>query len=229
MKAAKPAKPEKGGQSKLTVTYTPLGGRKQNIKLAKDVETGDVTIRYSSPEELPFKFEWTARIKPDGAVSTTPMLFMDEQTSRIAGPVGLKALAAGYHKTELPMLAKAFEFIKTVTGCSEAEALEKTLDPQSRERRLFGYGGRFTASTENFRKGLALMDRFGGWYQNVAAAVRQHQDNLHAVPNPTVRNAHGKYLAPDALKAHEKFLFEEIAANDSLPLDADNPDAVFGM
>ena len=36
VKAGKAAKPEKGGQSKLTVAYTPLGGRKQNIKLAKD-------------------------------------------------------------------------------------------------------------------------------------------------------------------------------------------------
>ena len=40
-----------------------------------------------------------------------------------------KVLAAGYHKSELPMLAKAFELIRLATGCSEAEALEKTLDP----------------------------------------------------------------------------------------------------
>ena len=36
VKAGKAAKPEKGGQSKIAVTYTPFGGRKQNIKLAKD-------------------------------------------------------------------------------------------------------------------------------------------------------------------------------------------------
>ena len=36
VKAAKPAKPEKGGQSKLTITYTPFGGKKQTIKLAND-------------------------------------------------------------------------------------------------------------------------------------------------------------------------------------------------
>ena len=36
VKAAKPAKPEKGGQSKLTITYIPFGGKKQTIKLAND-------------------------------------------------------------------------------------------------------------------------------------------------------------------------------------------------
>ncbi len=36
VKAAKAAKPEKGGQSKLTVTYTPFGGKKQTIKLPND-------------------------------------------------------------------------------------------------------------------------------------------------------------------------------------------------
>lgn len=36
VKAAKPAKPERGGQSKLTIAYTPFGGKKQTIKLAND-------------------------------------------------------------------------------------------------------------------------------------------------------------------------------------------------
>ena len=140
-----------------------------------------------------------------------------------------KVLAAGYHKSELPMLANAFELIRLATGCSEAEALVKTLDPQSRERRLFGYGGRFVASPENFSKGLALMEKFGGWYQGVTFAVQKYKDNRHNVPNPTVRNADSNYLASNTLKAYEKFLFEEIAANDSLPLGADNLDEVFGM
>lgn len=34
IKAAKAARPEKGGQSKLTIQYTPFGGKKQTIKLA---------------------------------------------------------------------------------------------------------------------------------------------------------------------------------------------------
>ena len=47
IKAAKPAKPEKGGQSKLTITYTPFGGKKQPIKLdpaAMPVAGGNPTV-----------------------------------------------------------------------------------------------------------------------------------------------------------------------------------------
>ena len=42
--------------------------------LSKDDKTGDVTIKYSSPAELPFRFSWTATIDVDGNVKTTPMV-----------------------------------------------------------------------------------------------------------------------------------------------------------
>ena len=42
---------------------------------SKNGETGEVTIKYSSPEALPFKFEWTATVGTDGYVTTTPMRF----------------------------------------------------------------------------------------------------------------------------------------------------------
>lgn len=48
--------------------------------LSKDEETGDITIRYASPKELKFAFEWTSTVKPDGSVTTTPMRFTDENT-----------------------------------------------------------------------------------------------------------------------------------------------------
>ena len=47
IKAAKPAKPAKGGQSKLTITYTPFGGKKQSVKLdpaAMPVAGGNPTV-----------------------------------------------------------------------------------------------------------------------------------------------------------------------------------------
>ena len=44
--------------------------------LSKDEETGDITIRYASPKELKFSFEWTSTVKPDGSVTTTPMKFV---------------------------------------------------------------------------------------------------------------------------------------------------------
>ncbi len=51
-----------------------------DFTLARDAESGDVTIRYSSPKELPFAFEWTATVGVDGNVSTTPLRFTDEAT-----------------------------------------------------------------------------------------------------------------------------------------------------
>ena len=41
--------------------------------LTKDAHTGAVTIKYNSPEALPFKFEWSATVDLDGNVTTTPM------------------------------------------------------------------------------------------------------------------------------------------------------------
>ena len=42
--------------------------------LSKDDETGDITIRYANPKELPIAFEWTATVKTDGSMSTTPIV-----------------------------------------------------------------------------------------------------------------------------------------------------------
>ena len=42
--------------------------------LSKDEKTGDVTIKYSSPAELPFRFSWTATVDVEGNVKTTPMV-----------------------------------------------------------------------------------------------------------------------------------------------------------
>ena len=50
-----------------------------DFTLSRNAETGDISIRYSSPKELPFSFEWSATIKPDGFVSTTPLRFLGEQ------------------------------------------------------------------------------------------------------------------------------------------------------
>ena len=49
-------------------------------ELPKDDATGDVTIRYSSPEGLPFSFEWTATVKVDGTVTTTPFQYNGPDT-----------------------------------------------------------------------------------------------------------------------------------------------------
>ena len=83
-----------------------------DFTLSRNDKTGDITIRYTSPKELPFSFEWTATINVDGSVSTTPLYFMSEESRRFEGTVVKdKALAIGYNKAELPMLAKAFALI----------------------------------------------------------------------------------------------------------------------
>ena len=50
-----------------------------DFTLSKNADTGDITIRYSSPKELPFAFEWTATIKPDGYVTSTPLKFFSAE------------------------------------------------------------------------------------------------------------------------------------------------------
>lgn len=46
--------------------------------LARNEATGDVFIRYTSPKELPFRFEWSATVKLDGSVVVAPFQFTDE-------------------------------------------------------------------------------------------------------------------------------------------------------
>ena len=36
-----------------------------------------MTIHYSAPKNLPFSFEWTATVKQNGYVTTTPFQFHD--------------------------------------------------------------------------------------------------------------------------------------------------------
>ena len=51
-----------------------------DFTLTRDDETGDVTIRCSSPKSLPFAFEWTVTIGVDGNIAASPFRFADEKT-----------------------------------------------------------------------------------------------------------------------------------------------------
>ena len=83
-----------------------------------------------------------------------------------------RALAAGYHPSEVPDLFKAFLLYRAAaTNVSDADALAAVLDPDSKARRLMGYGGRFTESPENFREGLRLIDMLRAWFPQQVAAV----------------------------------------------------------
>ena len=142
----------------------------------------------------------------------------------LEGPGAQQALAVGYHQTELPVIGKAYALYKEATGCSEADALAAVLDPQSKAHRLLNYGGRFAESPENFRKGLELMDKFATWYTQLHADYKAGRRD-----NPTLLNLHNQVCVEKAGPAVEKFLFEEIARNNAISLDAQNPEEVFGM
>ena len=49
--------------------------------LSRNADTGAVTIRYSSPGELPVKFSWTCTVNVDGTCSTTPIAVEGEMKS----------------------------------------------------------------------------------------------------------------------------------------------------
>ena len=135
-----------------------------------------------------------------------------------------EALSMGYMKSELPKLARVANLYQQATGCTDEEAEKAALDPGSNARRLFDCGGRFTLNAENFKKGLALMDQFAGWYGNL-------QDDFEAGKRDTVTklNLQTGICNRKAATAVQKFLMEEIAVNSKIPLDATNPEDVFGM
>ncbi len=61
----------RGGLSQIGVTgneHAPV-----DFSLSKDPVTGAVTIDYTSPEALPFRFEWSVTVGINGKVTTTPM------------------------------------------------------------------------------------------------------------------------------------------------------------
>ena len=65
----------RGGLPQIGVTsneHAPV-----DYTITKNDETGDITIKYTSPEALPFKFEWTATVDISGNVTTTPIRFTD--------------------------------------------------------------------------------------------------------------------------------------------------------
>ena len=63
------------------------------FSLSKDEKTGDVTIKYSSPDGLPFRFSWTATVDVDGNVKTTPMV-TEKALGNISAADAKKAVAS---------------------------------------------------------------------------------------------------------------------------------------
>ena len=140
-----------------------------------------------------------------------------------AASVG-RAKDMGYKSVELPKLARVANFYQQATGCTADEAVDAALDPNSKARRLYDYGGRFTQNVEGFKKGLALMDKFANWYENLMG-----DREAKTRDTPTKANLNFASCTNAAKTGVEKFVFEEISVNDKLPLDAENPEDLFGM
>ena len=58
-----------------------------------------------------------------------------------------KATSMGYVASELPKLARAANIYQQATGCTDEEAESAALDPNSKARRLYDCGGRFTRTS----------------------------------------------------------------------------------
>ena len=135
-----------------------------------------------------------------------------------------RAKSMGYAPAELPKLARVANIYQQATGCTNEEAEEAALDTNSKARVLFDCGGRFTLNADNFKKGLALMDKFPAWFTNL------HDDRAAGkLDTPTKLNFAESYCLRGAEKAALKFVFDEIAINPGLSLDAEDPEEVFGM
>ena len=118
----------------------------------------------------------------------------------------------GYAPGELKTLANVANMYQEATNCTLDEAQHAALDPKSTARRLYSYGGAFTANAANFAKGLEMMDSFEAWFNDFTQGQVNANSLLH--------------LSSDAKLSVEKFIFEEIGCNAKL-FDADSPEARF--
>ena len=109
-----------------------------DFTITKNNDTGDISIRYSSPKELPFSFEWTATIKPDGYVSSTPIRFTDAETlARETAKTAdtLKNLVGGLRNYDVESVAKDIKYFveHPKTDPKAADALRAFLGKKGSE------------------------------------------------------------------------------------------------
>ena len=119
----------------------------------------------------------------------------------------------GYAPGELKKLSDVVDMYQKATNCSLADAQNAALDPRSDARRLFSYGGVFTASPENFAKGLELLKDFSEWYDGYINGEENEKASLH--------------MGGDYKLSVEKFVLEEISCNPKLSIDTPNKADLF--
>ena len=201
--------------------FAPGGAAHGVLKSTMELTFGDITPS-------------TLRIMARGALhsckAAVQQARQDEQAmpsvaqSFLTGAGAQRALAAGYHASELPALAKAFALYKVAANATDDDALAALLDPQSKASRLVKYGGRFTESVANFRAGLALLDKFAAWYANLAEDfANQKYDTF------TKSNAASTFVYANAVRGYEMFVFEDLAITPSVNLAEQDPEKIFGV
>ena len=158
-----------------------------DFALSRDERTGAVTITYTSPAELPFKFEWTATVDTDGKVTTTPLTFekpvemnlglATKYVDAAAKDLGLKltksqkalanALVMQYGTNMYDANARLFaRFVVklrlTDASAEQERAMAADTAGSIREWRSFDFGDRRLAPFENAAR------------EQVQATIREH-------------------------------------------------------
>lgn len=147
------------------------------------------------------------------------------------------ALNLGFHRHELPRLARAAHFYAQATGLSELEAMIKVAEPGAKANRLMSYGGRFMENAENFADGLRLMDLFEKWHGDLCTAFAARKAsgsfrsgrNYSDADSLSLLNADGAAVKPETRTATEKFVFEQLAFDPNANLKEENGEAIFGF
>lgn len=158
----------------------------------------------------------------DGSMAAKRIMMRPVERAFLDGPGAVKAFEAGYiQAADLPMLARTYALCRAA-GMGDAEAIGAALDPESKPRRLVRYGGRFTDSVEGFSQGLKLQGQFEEWFAKSCRPATLEDLDRYSALAPLMKN-------PSFAGTVERFVFEEIAYNTSIPLDATNPEDIFGV
>lgn len=137
-----------------------------------------------------------------------------------------EAKAMGYSDAELPKLARIATLYQQATGCTDGEAEAAALDAKSNASRLFKTGGRFTLNAENFKAGLKLMEKFPAWCSETRNAYKNKAPNASL---SALNGSESAFCSECKSSGLQKFIFDEIARNDAIDLNAKNPEDVFGV
>lgn len=203
----------------IAVDKTPGGAKAIESLLARaDVQTSPSITESQSDDLVSLNGVMLAR---GGSMAAKRVMMRPVERAFLDGAGAVKALEAGYIQSDLQMLASTYAMCRA-TGMSDADAIAAALDPESKPRRLVRYGGRFTGSIESFSQGLKLQGQFDEWFVKICRPPTLEDDKRYTNLGTLMRS-------PAFAGTVERFVFEELAFNESIPLDAKNPDDIFGV